>query len=59
MVYASRVDNLLTLGNAAAAQEASGKAKLFATISTVAFFVWLIIVIAVAACAGTARHFYG
>ena len=48
-----------SLGNAAAAQEASGKAKLFATISTVAFFVWLIIVIALAACAGTARHFYG
>ena len=59
VVYASRVDNLLTLGNVAGAQEASGKAKLFATISTVAFVIWLIIVIAVAACAGPVRHFYG
>lgn len=56
VVYASRVDNLLTLGNVAAAQEASGKAKLFATISTVAFVIWLIIVIAVSACAGAARY---
>jgi hypothetical protein len=59
VVYASRVDNLVVLGNIAAAQEASGKARLFSIISTVAFVIWLVIVIIVAATAGSVYRFYG
>lgn len=45
VVYASRVDNLVMMGNYAGAQEASGKAKTFATISTVLCAIWVVIAI--------------
>ncbi len=51
-VYASRVDSLVTTGNVAAAQEASRKAKTWATVSTVLFVIWLLIVIIAVAVGG-------
>jgi hypothetical protein len=55
VVYASRVDNLAMMGNTAAAQEASSKAKTYATISTVLFVIWVVIVIIVTAITAAAR----
>ena len=51
-VYASRVDSLVTIGDVPAAQEASRKAKTWATVSTVLFVVWLLIVIIAVAVGG-------
>jgi hypothetical protein len=51
-VYASRVDGLVTIGNLAAAHEASRKAKTWATVSTVLFVIWLLIVIIAVAVGG-------
>lgn len=49
IVYASRVDGLVAQGNMQGAREASGKAKTWATVSTVVFAVLFIISIVVRA----------
>jgi hypothetical protein len=48
------VDGLVAMGDIAGAQAASSKARTWATVSTVLFVVWLVIVIIAVAVGG--RH---